>query len=62
MRKQPAPKESEEAGWWGKQRNEWETQSVPGPADFPVSTGLVGGLTVLWVSPLDFYELPLLAL
>lgn len=62
MRKQAGPEETEEAGWWEKQRNAWETQSVPGPADFPVSTGLAGGLTVLWFLPFDFYELPLPAL
>lgn len=29
------------------------------PADRPVSTGFAGGLTVLWFSPFDFYQLPL---
>lgn len=28
------------------------------PADCPVSTGFTG-LTVLWFSPFDFYQLPL---
>ena len=29
------------------------------PADRPVSTGFAGGLTVLWFSPFEFYQLPL---
>ena len=42
----------------GKAEEEGDTLGLD-PADRPVSTGFAGGLTVLWFSPFDFYQLPL---
>lgn len=57
MRNQPGPEDTEEAGGEGRGRGR-DTLGLD-PADLPVSTGFAGGLTVLWFSPFDFYQLPL---